>query len=210
MPSGSWTTTRIYGTGIARPPSGRLKKSPPTLPSSARCNLTSRAIWTSAFTTACTKRSSRNQTRRMSLMGLDITAASKIKWIAATLPDEGSYGDYFWVGAQPDEFEAQADGLEPGLYETADEIDFRAGSCSGYNEWREQLAQFAGYPARPANFAEAVPGRLPKEHSAGAWATTGGPFWELINFSDCEGVIGPKTSAKLAQDFAEYQVKADA
>src|SRR5256885_17238334 len=98
-------------------------------------------------------------------MGLNIPAASKIKWIATDLPDEGSYDDYFWVGAQPDEFEAQADGLVPGLYETADEMDFRAGSYSGYNEWREQLAEFAGYPALPANFAEAVPGRPPKERS---------------------------------------------
>jgi len=143
-------------------------------------------------------------------MGLDITAASKIKWIAVDLPDGGSFGDYFWVGAQPDEFTAQADGLAPGLYETANEVNFRAGSYSGYNEWREQLAELAGYPAQPANFAEATPGRPPKEHSAGAWASTSGPFWELINFSDCEGVIGAKTSAKLAQDFAEYQGKADA
>ena len=32
----------------------------------------------------------------------------------------------------------------------------------------------------------------------------------MINFSDCEGVIGPKTSAKLAKDFAEFQAQADA
>ena len=43
-----------------------------------------------------------------------------------------------------------------------------------------------------------------------AWERTDGPFWELINFSDCEGVIGPKTSAKLAGDFAAFQEKADA
>ena len=34
------------------------------------------------------------------------------------------------------------------------------------------------------------------------------PFYELINFSDCEGFIGPKTSAKLAKDFAAWQEKA--
>ncbi len=30
----------------------------------------------------------------------------------------------------------------------------------------------------------------------------GQPFYELINFSDCEGQIGPKVSEKLFQDFA--------
>ncbi len=139
-------------------------------------------------------------------MGLDITAARKIKWIAADLPDEDSFGDYFWVGAQPDEFVAQADGLAPGLYETADEIDFRAGSYGGYNEWREQLAELAGYPKRLLFSDHRSPTEL---HAAGAWEAAHGPFWELINFSDCEGVIGPKTSAKLAQDFAEHQGKAD-
>lgn len=46
-------------------------------------------------------------------------------------------------------------------------------------------------------------------YAASAWAATGGPFWELINFSDCEGVLGPATSAKLAGDFATWQEKAD-
>src|SRR5256885_10721622 len=98
-------------------------------------------------------------------MGFDITAASKIKWIATDLPDEGSYDDYFWVGAQPDEFEAQADGLEPGLYETADEIDFRAGSYSGYNEWRGKPAEFARQAAPPRHLAEPGGRRAPQERS---------------------------------------------
>ena len=33
------------------------------------------------------------------------------------------------------------------------------------------------------------------------------PFVELIDFSDCDGFIGPKTAAKLAQDFAEHRAK---
>ena len=36
------------------------------------------------------------------------------------------------------------------------------------------------------------------------------PFVELINFSDCEGVIGPKVAAKLAKDFADYEDRASA
>ena len=34
------------------------------------------------------------------------------------------------------------------------------------------------------------------------------PFVELLNFSDCEGFIGPKTSAKLHADFLEWDEKA--
>ena len=36
------------------------------------------------------------------------------------------------------------------------------------------------------------------------------PFVELINFSDCEGVIGPEVAAKLAKDFADYEFSASA
>jgi hypothetical protein len=39
---------------------------------------------------------------------------------------------------------------------------------------------------------------------------THGPFYELINFADHEGVIGPKTSAKLAGDFAAFAEKSKA
>lgn len=36
----------------------------------------------------------------------------------------------------------------------------------------------------------------------------GRPFYELIDFSDCEGVIGPEVSAKLAKDFADWDEQA--
>ena len=49
------------------------------------------------------------------------------------------------------------------------------------------------------------------ESAKAAWANgaQGRPFFELIHFSDCEGIIGPKISAKLAKDFADNQAKAD-
>ena len=42
-----------------------------------------------------------------------------------------------------------------------------------------------------------------------AWQADGGPFFELINFSDCEGTLGPVVVAKLAQDFAAFQAAVD-
>jgi hypothetical protein len=34
------------------------------------------------------------------------------------------------------------------------------------------------------------------------------PFYELINFSDCEGIIGPEVSTKLYNDFVKFEVVA--
>ena len=136
-------------------------------------------------------------------MGLDITAASKLELI----PDAPADLDGFHVGSNPDEFADRADGLKPGFYRCGKTLNFRAGSYSGYNAWRELLAKLAGYPERVHLSGYKPPEKL---HAAGAWEATEGPFWELINFSDCEGTIGPKTSAKLAQDFAEHQAAADA
>ena len=58
---------------------------------------------------------------------------------------------------------------------------------STYGIWRNNLAKFAGYGS-----AENV------------WDSyKSGPFYELINFSDCEGfIIGP-TVSKLHKDFSE-------
>jgi hypothetical protein len=73
----------------------------------------------------------------------------------------------------------------------SEDTGFRAGSYSGYNWWREQLCQLA--LDVPPDDVWGDP-----EHYAGK------PFVELINFSDCEGCIGPITAAKLAVDFREY------
>jgi hypothetical protein len=69
---------------------------------------------------------------------------------------------------------------------------FRAGSYSGYNWWREQLCRFA---------LDCDPSEVWGDPDAYA----GRPFVELINFSDAEGAIGPRTSAKLAADFRAHE-----
>jgi len=75
-----------------------------------------------------------------------------------------------------------------------EEFSFRAGSYSGYNLWREQLAAIAGYTPQEAWDAKAV----------------GKPFREMVDFSDCEGMLDTDTCAKLSADFAVFQEKADA
>lgn len=126
-------------------------------------------------------------------MGLNITYYSKLTPCEPHAYDANAcYGIHFHVYANPD-FPKHADGLA-GCYLHEGECGFRAGSYSGYNEWRNELALFAyGVPAEDV------------------WRDdTEGPFFELINFSDAEGTIGPVTSAKLAQDFAAWQERANA
>lgn len=84
----------------------------------------------------------------------------------------------------------QTDGLQDGWYEVEGEGGFRAGSYGGYNAWRAWLAGMF-------DMAPRLVWREPDRFK-------GRPFVELINFSDCEGFIGPKTSAKLAKDFREH------
>ena len=94
------------------------------------------------------------------------------------------------------------------IYSASESFYFCAGGYGGYNAWRNELAKLAGYPARP--YDRYKTGNFQQRHDQGAWEADSGPFWELINFSDCEGVIGPEVAAKLAKDFADHQAKADA
>src|SRR4051812_6000725 len=140
-------------------------------------------------------------------MGLDITAYRCIEKIACASPDECDH-DRLWVNT---DFAQRADGLTDGCYRSAEEFAFRAGSYSGYSIWRNQLAALAEYPAT-ANRTDSYYVTYP--FSSSAWTmpdeTAGLPFYELINFSDCEGVIGPETSKKLAADFAAFDEEASA
>lgn len=101
----------------------------------------------------------------------------------------------------PNSFKLQADDFNSfESYTYKDELQSIQMSYSTYNDWREILAQAAGYPLmsyKDMKHSEVVK----HSHCAGAWEATAGPFWELINFSDCEGIIGTQTSKKLAKDF---------
>ena len=137
-------------------------------------------------------------------MGLDITAYRQLKPALEVELDESGYpkeSDKYWkpgaaVQWAEENWPGRTEGIDSNtIYEFAKDFNFRAGSYGGYNRWRDMLAKLAGYG------------------SAGdAWnlvdRTFSGPFIELIDFADNEGVIGPKISAKLAKDFRDYEVKA--
>lgn len=128
-------------------------------------------------------------------MGLDITACGKLTAVARHPEGEDEESlriDQTSLDYTEKYFPGRTAGLAPGIYSPAETFPFRAGSYSGYGEWRNQLAIFAGWPSA--------------KH---VWENVDtGPFVELINFSDCEGYIGPQVAAKLAKDFADHAARA--
>ena len=118
-------------------------------------------------------------------MGLDITYYEKIE----AAPDfegelDGSHIHYglIYFDADGKDGVGHLDGLPEGVVKVSGTIDgFRAASYSHYGKWRRALKEIA------------------KDIEVGM------PFDELINFSDCAGIIGPKTSAKLADNFNAYR-----
>ena len=154
-------------------------------------------------------------------MGLDITAYSKLTKLDALFNDDGE--PVSPQTREPIEFFVQfyVNGDFPGrngsvehkaVYAYEDSYGFCAGGYSGYNRWREQLAELADYPAVEYETVEGYAPSRRMRRDAAAWKglCNGKPFVELVNFSDCEGVIGPEVAAKLAKDFSEFDERAKA
>lgn len=137
-------------------------------------------------------------------MGLDVTAYRNAERVEPQ-PESDEEVDKLYDTANvftvhnDKGFAARADGAQGGFYRGepvshdasfGEYGGFRAGSYGGYNQFREQLCQ-AALEVSP----EAVWDDLD--------AYAGQPFFELVNFTDCDGAIGPTTCAKLARDFAD-------
>lgn len=145
-------------------------------------------------------------------MGLDITAYSNLRVVTA---EEHDAKDEDWceeddhIGAYAyDSFPRSFRGLDGwgeafgsslrgglcyALTEQTETHGFRAGSYSGYNQWRADLAEFVG------------------KEIGDYWGTQDDlddlPFYELINFADNEGCIGPEAARDLLADFQEHEVR---
>jgi hypothetical protein len=100
-------------------------------------------------------------------------------------------------------FPGRTMGVKPGVFSFTECFAFGAGAYSVYGQWRDELTRFAFYEHR---------GVLSRERAAEyVWERDiQGPFVELINFADNEGIIGPVVAAKLAKDFTEHQERANA
>lgn len=129
-------------------------------------------------------------------MGLDITAYERV----TVLPEHEHVEECYEAGhvvayVIVPGFEPSLRGLLPDrcYLPTGESLGFQAGSYSGYNQWREALCQAAhGVPT-------AEIWRNPKK-----WADA--PFFELLNFADNEGTIGPEAAADLYLDFVAQRV----
>lgn len=143
-------------------------------------------------------------------MGLSITAYSKITPANGNeaFDDTGElkYKDGWVQFNKNSDFPGRADDIEDGhAYKYGAFRHFYAGLYGAHARWRDQLAQLAGYPlTKSVEYSNRWGYAIACFHGAE------GPFSELINFSDCEGVIGASVSAKLANDFKAFQAKADA
>jgi len=118
-------------------------------------------------------------------MGLDINVYRRLRKVDKPEVDEDGYpveDDKYWRPGESMKWsesiwKGKGSPLEWDSFYTYDErFDFRAGSYSGYNLWRNLLDKFKGDIA----------------------------FQELIDFADNEGVIGSVLSNKLRDDFYKY------
>jgi hypothetical protein len=139
------------------------------------------------------------------LAGLDVTAYGKLVPLKSMRVDDPAVADKpglvaLQAGEMPERFE----GLREGVYRFRKSFDFRAGSYSGYNGWRNELAKLAGNPPSPYT----LDGKTEPRYDATVWKRKSGPFWELIAFSDAEGVIGPVVCKRVHADFVRFAAAA--
>ncbi len=139
-------------------------------------------------------------------MGLSVSAYSHVKQITANYNEEidefvdlngNIISKYTQICIIPDFADRALEFSNNTLYDYDRSIRFSAGSYSGYGHWRSWLAEFAGYQIT----------NLATTPLQAAWMSDEGPFWELINFSDCEGTIGTEISQKLLKDFQQFSDK---
>lgn len=138
--------------------------------------------------------------------GLDVTAYSGLVIVESpAVLSDGTYQGKDQITLDPGNFPDRFRGLEVGkVYQFTSSFDFRAGSYSGYNAWRNELAKLAGYQASMSVRNKAVELRYDET----VWKLDHGPFWELIDFSDAEGTIGPEVCRKIYRDFVQYRDQA--
>ncbi|UXU89090.1 hypothetical protein [Burkholderia sp. S-53] len=138
--------------------------------------------------------------------GLDVTAYSGLVIVESpVMSSDGMPQGKDQVTLDPGNFPDRFRGLEAGkVYQLTSSFDFRAGSYSGYNVWRNELAKLAGYQRSMSARNKAVELRYDET----VWKLDHGPFWELINFSDAEGTIGPEVCRKVYRDFVQYRSQA--
>lgn len=140
-------------------------------------------------------------------MGLDISYYSNV--IKTEIQDDRMLDeDYEFYTSN--HYEYQLGSLNNNTYymktDDSEKGHFVAGSYSGYNEWRNNLAIMAGYESSENVWKDCtnMNMRFLKLNKINNKEIIFKPFYELINFSDCEGTFGPEISKKLYKDFVNF------
>lgn len=122
-------------------------------------------------------------------MGLDVSGFSHVKWASFAEPVDGT--DTIRLINNTD-FPKHAGTIRDGWYTYDESESGPSMGYGGYNRFREDLARLAGYSIREA------------------WAGLheGEPFYEIVNFSDCEGTICAAMCKKLERDFTAFDERA--
>lgn len=130
---------------------------------------------------------------------MDIAAYSQVAFKRLWADDEALY-ELELVPVHPHyfrDFPTHPSPLKEGWYEVQGEAcAFRAGSYSRYNAWRAWLCEKA---------LGVDPAIVWKSLADGEATYEGKPFVGLINFTDCDGVIGSELAAKLHSVFVEMR-----
>lgn len=129
-------------------------------------------------------------------MGLDILTLLHPEYVGPIRDDEGNWleepptRDGEWASSvYGGDYPEHLDGRKEGYYFGIQGHRFRAGSYSGYNYAREKICK-------------AVLGVEPKEVWDNSEQFVGRPLVKLIDFTDCEGTVGPDTSRLLGYELA--------
>ena len=152
-------------------------------------------------------------------MGLDISYYSNLKNIGKRTGTDSDYDCDVQI-YQEVCYEYQLGSLKRNhLYDTTTNSlygSFKAGSYGGYNQWRNELAKMAGYVDAnevwiDESFDTSKKFNLRKdklESLNGNIIEKVKPFYELISFSDAEGVISSEVSKKLYKNFVDFDEQA--
>lgn len=132
-------------------------------------------------------------------MGLDVTAYRKVKYGEVPRIDEEDEEDELRVWKNPDFPERATDVPDKRKFEGEGIEDYISYPYSAHMKFRDQLARLWGHP--PEDFLAEWYQSDDIDHRASQHE----PFWELIWFSDCEGVLGPSDCAALLEDFRSHR-----
>lgn len=132
-------------------------------------------------------------------MGLNVTGFHEVERTGATIDDfvagQVNHHDHVYL-VQEAGYSDRSDGIADGIYRIGGKrFDISVGSYACHDTFRAGLA--------------ALVGRSQEQ----VWNDTTGqarklPFYELIDFSDCTGFLGPRTSRKLVLDFSDMRGEA--